>query len=215
MTKPQIETPLVLLPAAGFGRRNGSPPAKELFLHPKKNRPLIEVALKNCDHLNYQAHVILRSEKKELKNFLLQSRYRPQIQEVSPTEEWAATVLLSQAHWHHHNLLYLPDTEFEPLDILKDMVHSLTTTPVSFGVFEVDDPSLWGTIKGSTIGEKARGPKGPAVAWGVIGFTKEYGVQLFETILEAYRSRTYQPLSLEPKLFSLKSFDDLTRHSAP
>ncbi len=223
LIKP-MKSKKLIIPAAGFGRRMGSPPAKELLLG-SQGFPMIEFALGIGRKLAIPSLVIVRREKTELIDYLQKHPMFAlgllQLQEIEPSAEWSATVLASQKSWVDHNLLVLPDTEFAPIDIVEKMFSS--SKSIQAAVFEVKDPKNWGVIQNiqAESFEIADKPENLEVtrakAWGLLGFDKNAGEVLFQSILgsflhgkqEAQSSFQRVPLSLEE--FSLDCFFDLGR----
>ena len=98
--------PLLLLPAAGFGTRVGSPNAKEIFFG-ANGGPLIEASLHQARLRDWAVHVITRKEKTDLLNYLkeYQNKYfnpdqvdgfNISIQIIEPSREWPDTLLKSK-----------------------------------------------------------------------------------------------------------------------
>ncbi len=136
--------PLVLIPAAGFGRRMGSPLAKEI-LPLRAKRPLIEAPLEWCADRHWPALVITRQEKTNLIEYLSwrnktlvgERHFSPRVDDlrtntssvdtliVGATQDWPDTLLASRDHWHEWNLVLLPDVDFAPLEILDQIAEQM------------------------------------------------------------------------------------------
>lgn len=211
-----LDQPLVLLPAAGFGTRVGSPNSKEILKGPGGG-PLIETALKQAQLRGWPVHVITRKEKTELIQYL--ERYRKdneleiEIQIIEPSKEWPDSILRSRAYWRPRNLLCLPDTIFSPLGIWDSLVQS--QVELSVAVFQPHDFSKWGVIKlsesGVEICEKPQTNHEGMRAWGLMSFQPKAGEVLLKAQLESTFNHQWYPLDLKAELFSLDQFEDLTR----
>jgi bifunctional N-acetylglucosamine-1-phosphate-uridyltransferase/glucosamine-1-phosphate-acetyltransferase GlmU-like protein len=206
------EHSVVIVPAAGYGRRMGQPPAKELLPHPQTGRPLIGEALDRIAGQNLRAHVIVRDDKTALLDYLA-NRKTITVQTVKPTAEWPHTVLQSEASWAQHNLLYLPDTDFAPLDIMPRLLAAPTAT--AWAVHRVPDPEHWGMLKLSQgdlhVAEKPQDGSGDW-AWGMVAFQRSAGRNLFEAMIASGEATgAWQKLRFSFRLIELESFRDLTR----
>ena len=204
----------VILPAAGFGRRVGSPPAKEMLPHPQTGRPLIGEVLNRLLPWGWAVHVVTRREKTELRDFL--SRFpHVGVQTVNATLEWPDSVLSSKEAWADFNLLYLPDSEWTPVSLLPEMFLALEHHEVVFAGFKVQNPESWGVVRfesqGITIADKPREFDKIEWAWGSMAFRREVGRELFTRILLANQSGTWQKLSLSVARLEMESYVDLTR----
>lgn len=202
----------IIIPAAGFGKRVGSPPAKELFPHPTSGKPLIEEALLKAKTVG-QPLVITRPDKTELIEYLKQHSVDYYL--IDATREWPNTVLLSQPHWLENNLLLLPDTDFLATIILSQLLEGLQTSPVTLGVFPVVDSGNWGMIKSDEhklmIADKPRMGFSEMLAWGLIGFKKNVGEKLFSAISESNQDGSWKKTDLDYSVYKLMNFVDLTR----
>lgn len=207
------QTLRVIIPAAGFGRRVGSPNSKEMLLG-AEGRPLIEKALNYCRKYSWSPLVVTRAEKTDLKKYLLSNEVETLI--VEPTREWPETVLRSQESWFDWNLLFLPDVDFSPQDLLGRIWQGISDSPCDFAAatFQVDNPRIWGCIEkteqGFCIAEK---PQVGGQAWGFLFFRKALGQELFEKLLESNKDHEWKELQAEARFYPLSSFEDLTRGS--
>lgn len=210
-----MQCPRVIIPAAGFGRRVGSPEAKELLCL-RQGQPLIQQALDFSLARQWPVTVVTRPEKVSLIEYL---ESRPQVIDVILTEattEWPSSVLKSAPHWHEWNLLVLPDTHYLPLNIW-DMMWQKAESERQLVVahHQVDDLSLWGVIEPTEAGvkvfEKCKAKK-PGCAWGLLLFHKKVGEALFAAHLT---SRELQVgVDIQPcysEFIDLIEFQDLTR----
>lgn len=213
-----MSKPLVLIPAAGFGTRVGSPPAKELLPGPSGS-PLIAFGLEQARLRGWPVHVITRAEKTELIAYL--EAYRQQwglelaIQIIDPSREWPDTLLQSEPSWHEKNLLCLPDTVFEPLGVWDRLAGS--SADIAAAVFDPPDFSVWGVFRqdssGLSVCEK---PSSSSVAdgdraWGVLCWRRESGLALLRAQLESGRDHQWKKIAASLEFFPLSSFDDVTR----
>ncbi len=204
----------VLVPAAGFGKRAGSPPAKELLPDPETGRPLIEFALERAREANAEPLVITRSAKVELVAALVE--YGVETLSIEPSREWPDTLLQAEAQWCEHNLVLLPDTRYAPLDAAEKMFRALKGgADVVYATFDVEDFSTWGVIAKSgeawSLAEKPAAASAGAMAWGIFGFQRGAGRALLEAKLESTVDHNWKLLRGEVATINLNSFVDLTR----
>lgn len=214
---PRGQFKKVILPAAGFGVRAGAPLSKEMLPHPGTGRPLIEEVLRRLAQFKLRAHVIVRKEKTNLIEFLTHFE-NVDVQLVDATQEWPDSVLRSKDFWAEENLLYLPDSEFAPLEMIDSLFEALTQYAVAFAGFAVEDPTQWGLVRfhdhGFEIADKpqdSKTPSAPAWAWGLIAFRKDIGGELFAKILLSNQQKDWQRLGVSARAFQLEKYSDLTR----
>jgi hypothetical protein len=209
--------PLILVPAAGFGRRVGSPEAKELFLR-DDGTLLIDLAIQTGTQRGWPVHVITRPEKKTLIRYLEQFS-NVTVQLIGATFDWPETLLLSEPHWHPWNLVFLPDMDFKPQSIVDDLqfMMSLEKADVITANHVVTDPQKWGLLWpekdwGLTVGEKVPvNTSEPRWAWGLYAFKKHVGKELLTAQLESCRDHRLRHLQLRAASLQLHEFVDLTR----
>src|SRR5258708_92126 len=110
----------VLIPSAGFGKRMGNPPAKELFPDPETGRPLIEFAFHLAASCTATSVVITRRDKTQLREAL---ETYPGLETIliERSAEWTDTVMQSEPAWGDLNVLIMPDTRFHPPEIVARM----------------------------------------------------------------------------------------------
>ena len=217
----KTSVPLLLIPAAGFGRRMGSPEAKEMLPGPD-GRPLIQWGLEQAFLRGWQVHVVSRKGKRVLAEFL-KSQARPELSwnEIDSSLECADTLLQSELSWRERVIVLLPDTRFEPTEILDQMAASLLDHDLVYATFPVKDPSTWGVIQqskdGWQIAEKCAqtGAGAEHQAWGLLGFQKHTGKKALEAHLRSILGAGPQNLPTVPGFCALKSFQDLTRTEPP
>lgn len=209
----KVETKIII-PAAGYGTRVGSPESKEMLII-ENNQPLIDFSLQLASITNARSHVITRVEKKSLINYLT-PQSNVDIQLISPSREWPDTILKSKAHWGDYNLLILPDTRFEPMTIVLDLIEGLKHFDVTVGCFNPSNLSTWGAfnLTHSTY-QLIEKPRDINIenfkAWGILGFRKEIGEELFKLLLESTIDHQIKTTSFSFKAYDLNSFIDLTR----
>lgn len=206
----------MLIPAAGYGRRVGSPPAKELMAGPS-GEPMILNALKAAARRCWPALVITRDDKLELIRFLqsLDSReYNVAVQTIGPSRDWPDTLLQSQPRWRAKNLVVLPDTEWAPESALDDLNFALNVSDVAFGSHCVKSQKTWGVLQaeGETLSlcEKPQISTGVS-AWGLYGFRRDAGPSLLKAQSESTQDHRWRVLKLQATEIRLSTFRDLTR----
>lgn len=204
MSKSKIRA---IIPCAGFGTRMGMLPheSKEMLLH--NGSPIIDYVLELCDICNIEPVIITRPIKKDLIDYV---KDKAVVVKYNPTGEWAETVLYNRKHWGDKNILILPDTRFShPVSTLYRIKYKLAEYPVVLATHTVPDPWNWGYVtEDGYIREKPRGLAGRAEAWGLIGFHKSVGTQLFK-----YRKSDIGNWVKLPEHFKvpMTSFEDITR----
>lgn len=213
--------PLVIIPAAGYGSRVGSPEAKELLLN-DIGEPLIALALNQARDRQWPVHVITRKEKQSLITYLKTysdlNQREIQIQLIEPSQEWPDTVLQSRDFWRDQNILCLPDTIFKPLDIWDSLNDSLTRDgDIALAVFEPGpDYAKWGVVRFLNetqieICEKPRARKENLKAWGLSAFTCSGGLELLKAQMKSTFDHNWISLKSRAHLIELDDFKDLTR----
>ncbi len=203
---------LVIIPAAGFGTRMNLQPdqSKEMLPDPgNDNKPLIQWSLDLTK--DYSQIVMTRTGKQDLITYL-----NTAITFVEPGSEWPVTVLESQEHWQDKNLLILPDTRFQPTNIIQQMEEQLDTHDLVFACHEVPDVRLWGKVLLDPFSKKPLQTQEKAdiefklegLAWGLIGFKKHVGEALFQS----YANKKIFNLSkIKTCVINLSNFKDITR----
>jgi bifunctional N-acetylglucosamine-1-phosphate-uridyltransferase/glucosamine-1-phosphate-acetyltransferase GlmU-like protein len=207
--------PLVIIPAAGFGRRVGSPNSKEMLAF--EGRPLIEFVLRECEARDWSIHVVTRAEKTELLGYLEERQSQSlKIQLVSETREWPETVLRSEPNWQDWNLLLLPDMIFDPPAVLDQMQRAMLSGSVELVAAGriVNEPQVWGCLRTQSFGfEISEKPQdcSTAWAWGILGFRRSLGRPLFQSLLESGTDHAWKSFPRRALLFDLLGLKDLTR----
>lgn len=207
MNKDQVR---ILIPAAGYGRRVGAPPAKELLLNPKTGLTFIDSALARAGEIG-EPVVISRHDKTVLNEYL---KDKSELCLIESSREWPETLLMSKSFWREYNLVLLPDTYFEPRVILADLVEALKIHDVAYGVFSVNDPRTWGAIEITNSRMKIHEKPHEifsANAWGVFSFRSQCGDDVLRAHYESTMDHQPKFLSLSCQLLPLAKFEDLTR----
>lgn len=214
-----INKTLIVIPAAGFGTRMNLEPhqSKEMLPDPyNDNKPLIDWHLDNVDP--YETVIVTRKEKKDLIKHIANKNFAWMT--IKGDQEWPATILATSHHWRDSNIVLLPDTRFEPKNILAEIDKELETHDLVFAVHEVDDLYKWGWVNTDSESKLALGTQekpiyyqtkyifNPNLAWGIIGFRYTVGENLFQ----AYLDKTYFDLNpYKVKILFLDKFMDITR----
>jgi hypothetical protein len=209
--------PLIIIPAAGFGRRVGSPPAKELLLRASTKRPYIDAPIEWSRERNWEVLVITRRDKQILIEYLSRVYPHVSIHCIESSPDWQSTVLQARSHWLDNNLILLPDTEFSPLEALDQIAEQLFDFDVVAGVHRVSDPEHWGHMRvlSDNVFEVAEKPNGllseNSIAWGLLGFRKSHGESLLSAQWMSQRERKVVAVQGQLGLTPLKDFKDLLR----
>lgn len=197
-----------IIPCAGFGTRMRMLPhqAKEMLPDPTTIGLIIDYALNICDLHGFEPIVISRAEKQEFNDYLKSKGVTYYC--IEPRGEWMDSVLTSEPLWDENNILILPDTRYNNhFDIFDNIKLGLELgNNAVFGMHTVQDPEKWGIIHKYHVKEKPKGLTGPKNAWGLIGFKKSYGKELFEGM------RDYHNFKLNNVGFTeIGPFADITR----
>jgi dTDP-glucose pyrophosphorylase len=199
-----------IIPCAGFGTRMRMLPHEAKELIPDENgNPTIDWSLNICKQYNIEPIVVTRPEKKEFNDFLNQKNITYVFDEGKSV---GTSVLQTKEYWGDYNIMLLPDTRFEYDD--KFFINIFKSMEVGndsmFALFNVEDYGNWGVICDNTFYEKPKRQftsNDNALAWGVIGFRKEYG----ETLFNSY-NLTSPPLTLSnPGYLFIENFRDISR----
>lgn len=209
----------IIVPAAGFGRRVGSPESKEMFFRSNGER-LIDLPIKLAKTNSWPVLVLSREEKQELNQYLTRHNYSREIQVhcVGVTSDWPETLLKSEAKWKDWNIVVLPDTEFSPMTILEGFEELVKNSQFDVVAWihsvEKEDLSQWGYI--CSIDNKvylSEKPKKPLSdqAWGLFAFHKSKGRELLALQKESNQDHQWKAADFRVKLIQLNAFKDLTR----
>lgn len=213
----------VIIPAAGYGRRVGSPNAKEVMLF--QGEPMIERALRACALRQLSVHLLTRQEKVALTSYIdrrdCQDGLELEVQLIEATSEWPETILRSQAHWATWNILILPDLVYSPDSVLDTLLEKIAKIEpaVLFAGRVVNSPESWGCVRlnqgGYEIVEKPNAGQEMARtglwAWGLICFHKDFGRELFSALLVSNRDHQWKKIHAEVYLIELEAMEDITR----
>lgn len=207
----------VLIPAAGFGKKIGSPKAKELLYYGKEDKPIIEWGLDLVQKAQMQSVVIVRKDKKVLLDYLkiIKSKYQIKICEIEGSREWPHSLLQSQVYWSQKNIVLLPDTRFSPKNILLQIDQALNVSSMCFATFDSESLQDWGCITNKAgllqICEKPQKSEPDARPWGVFGFQKERGQELLEKILLSCHDQKFYHVEGSSDFILMDNFCDITR----
>ena len=204
----------IIIPAAGFGTRMGHVSSKEI-LPLYKNEPIINFAVGVALKFKMRAHVITRPEKVELIHYLKQFNH-VDIQLIEPSKEWPDTILQSREFWAPKNILLLPDTYWGPETIIDTIFDSLIHYQIAVGFFSPSDLKTWGIFnkdaKNYTLCEKPNFTLNPnCFAWGLLGFRREVGEELFKKILESTFDHEWKQTNFTFDAHPIEYFMDPTR----
>ncbi len=218
-----------LIPAAGFGKRVGEPPAKEMLIDPENQKPLIDWSLQLAVDLGLKPVVITRESKTSLISYL-EKYWRSRgvaIHLVSHSKEWPDSILQSEVLWGAINLMLLPDTRFKPTSLVEDLIRDCEKNKdASFGYFRTNESlDTWGVLdwresRTLKICEKPKilsknfSPQDNIAPWGLISFKKEVGKNLFSDLLKSNQSHEWFDFKNSYSLHELNSFRDITRKSS-
>ena len=140
----------MIIPAAGWGRRVGSPASKELWPHPRyPQQSYLSVAVALAEQLQLKPLVLSRDSKKELNQWLHSSLSADEFLIMPETREWVDTLLGSAAYWETKNILFLPDAWFEPAKkALQEIVSALDDVEWAWGMHQVplSEVASWGVL---------------------------------------------------------------------
>lgn len=196
-----------IIPCAGFGKRMGMKQneSKELLIDPTTNKPLIDYHLKICRDYRLSPLIVTRAEKTDLLYYCDENNIDTLV--IEPKGEWMNSVLLSKDKWQDTNILLLPDTKFEPHDIIVDMLTDLQLgADVSLAMHNITEPNKWCVVSKYTMYEKPSWILKPEFAFGVITFKKYAGELLFSGL----ENKKYYDLH-NTSFKYLESFSDVTR----
>lgn len=219
-------TTTLLIPAAGFGKRVGSPEAKELLVVQGETSPMIEWGLELAKEFALPATVITRKEKISLRRYLESQRdstaTKIHVHCIEASVDWPDSLLQAKALWANHNIVLLPDTRFAPRSILLKMQQALTEHAAVYACFpSPQDFEAWGYVRKESeflnaptleIFEKpGHAPKEGFFPWGVFGFRRESGEELLLAHLESTKLRECRRLPMNTSLVPLDFFEDVAR----
>lgn len=198
-----------IIPAAGFGTRMGMKidESKELLIDPETNAPIIQYSLDLCNKYNLEPVVVTRAEKRDLIDYCDRQHVLTQI--IVPEGEWMNTVLMSSNYWDRDNILILPDTRFNPTDVILEMKKDLELgARTSIALHKVPDADKWCIVRSYTLMEKPKCYPGEQYAFGLIAFTKAEGRAIFTELKDSKVALPYNS-----SFRYLENFKDITRDS--
>lgn len=214
----------VIIPAAGFGKRVGKKISKELLYYQNDRFRLIEWALNLAKSHKFKPFVISRIDKSDLNNYLEENYPEIHIMKILESEEWTHTMQLSETLWGDKNILILPDTRFEPENIIDKISLELDRVDICMGSFSIEDVSQWGIVqkkeKEYYIAEKPKNIlndnsynlEEDVFAWGVLGFRKSVGASLFKILRESSKDHQFKKIPKSKiEIIKLNSFVDIAR----
>lgn len=208
----------IILPCAGFGLRVGKPESKEMLSDPEGQKPLIDFSLEIVKNRSWSAVIITRSEKRNLIDYLNQKKslgYNIEIKIIEPSQEWPDTILKAKELWGFKNILILPDTRWTPLEAVDQMAEALERVKLVYAVFTLGEDKRFGFVR--TVGnqleihEKPLHPQPDSVPWGLVGFHKDIGEEVFRAHLQSTLHQKPIGFSVAGEFVPLTSFYDLTR----
>ena len=217
LSSSALARPLVLIPAAGYGVRVGSPPAKECLPHPHQpHKSFIEVAYDRIQSWGADPLLIVREDKAALIDKWRSLAPEGSYLLVPPTPDWVQTLLLSSPYWRASNLLLLPDVEWAPTAAPTQILKALDQSfyQMAFLLHTVSHPKPWGIVTSSQLAfEKPSFDIGQSFkAWGLVGFCSSPEViQFWREYQESAKTNVGARI---PEPFwqgELESFEDLTR----
>lgn len=176
-----------IIPCAGYGTRMGMEPheSKEMLLH--NGFPIIDYALDICKEVGIEPVIITRPDKIDLMKHLDLHHGRIMRSVYTPTGEMPQTMIDNRNYWGTYNILLFPDVRFDkPVMTLLSLINAMKTCEnLAFGIHKIRDPQNWGVISNKMLCEKPTSLIDGALydAWGLIGFHKYAGVELFTSML--------------------------------
>ena len=117
-----------IIPCAGYGTRMNLEPteSKEMLIDPITNEPIIKYHLDLCDTYGLDPVIITRPEKTDLIDYCT-SAGAEIVLFANPPDEWPDSILASYYAWDATNILLLPDTRFEPTNIIQKIIDDLNS----------------------------------------------------------------------------------------
>ncbi len=219
----------VLLPAAGFGKRNPGHEVKELML--QGGKPLIE---NSFDLLNSSAVkdflakiVIITRVEKRLPFEIWLAQYSRQKAFDVPVyfhllepegHEWPFSLLSARGYWGEKNLVLLPDTRLElGMKGISEIDFILGISSSVWAVKKMHHVQLksYGVVtrngnEALTVTEKPISFVSSWV-WGAFGFRREVGVELLQALEKSTFDHSKIELPPKSEVVELEYFRDLSR----
>lgn len=198
-----------IIPCCGLGKRMNMKlnESKELLLNPETNEPLIQWHINLCQKYDIEPIFIIRPAKTDLIEYV-KDIGTIILYEPKENEEWMFTIFNNKEHFGQKNILMLPDTTFESVDIvIPELKENLEWLELVSLTHNVDDNLKWGTITENYIYEK-QDIGYNKTAWGVLGFNISV-VHIFEDLGKHKQSDISRMVKHQ---IPLNSFKDLTRN---
>lgn len=214
---------ICLIPAAGFGKRVGGPPAKEMLMDRESQRPLIDWSIELALESGLKPLIITRQDKVSLISHI-ESKWRSKGADVfliEESKEWPESILKSESKWGDINLMLLPDTRFAPRSLLRDLIRDCERgSDLSFAFFRTNESlETWGVLDWSEnkmlrICEKPHNLSSceNQAPWGLIAFQKKIGKKLFSDLLKSNQTHEWFQCEASYSLQPLTHFRDITRN---
>ncbi len=207
----------LIIPAAGYGRRVGSPPAKEVLFREGTTEPMIDAPIRWGQERGMSVLVITRKDKQVLVDHLTQNHKSVNLFLIENSDDWQSTILQAQREWAPKNIIVLPDTLFSPLTVLDQMPTLLDEFDVVTARHRVEEASQWGHVWSSKessflVAEKPANwvDPGPS-AWGLLGFRDTIGESLLESQWQSQKCKRAYEVQGRLGVVDLATFRDLTR----
>lgn len=202
-----------IIPACGYGTRVGMEPnqSKEMLWN-KDAGYLIDYSIKLCNDYGITPLIITRKEKTDLIQYV---EDKAELLIMEPGKEWADTVWKSKEAWGDYNILLLPDARWSSeAEILKQLkYHASSRLNLTIATHTIEDPSKWCVVSANNtalIEKPQDAAKGVWEAFGVLGFSKWYGEELFYDLVNHGWSR----IPRETQFLKLYKFEDVTREKS-
>lgn len=196
-----------IIPCAGFGTRMGmeTTQSKELLLDPSTNDPLLKYHLNICKNYDLKPVIVTRKEKTDLIHYCAVEGLECLV--IDAKREWPYTVFMSYPKWGDNNIMLLPDSKFEPHNIINNIKEDLYLgSDISLAVHPVSNPDKWCVVNNYKLVEKSKELTGFHYAFGIIGFKRSTGLSLFNG-LDLKKEAELRNTSFQ----YLMEFKDITR----
>jgi len=172
------------------------------------NGPMIDYSLSLCNKFNLDPIIITHKNKTDLIDYV---KDKTEILIVDNTvTDYFQSVLLSKGYWYNQNILLLPNIRFEPENALESLA-SFGSSKVVLGVHTVENSTKYGAIK--IKDEEVFYANKPLTnetnfAWGLISFKYDYGIELFNNMLDKNK---WHKFHYETNFVFLNNFLDVNR----
>jgi len=169
--------------------------------------------------LDAEVIVITREDKIELIDYLKNKKDISTLI-IKASKEWPETLLKVADSFGQQNLLYLPDTRFQPIAIVVKMLEELEHFPLVLAAFSPPDLDKFGCFlinnQNHRLFEKPAADyiqkhAHQLMAWGLLAFRGEIGLELFEKLLSSTLNKREEICSFTFKYHLLDEFKDLSR----